>query len=53
MSKTYTKYDWASDRLAHERWADEEDRIMGAIDRSMRKRTRNERKWQRYESKNC
>ena len=38
MSKDYTQFDWASDRLARATWADEEERMMGAIDRSMRKR---------------
>ncbi len=39
MSK-YTQFDWASDRLARTSWADEEDRLMGAIDRRLNKRTK-------------
>ncbi|MBO7509932.1 MAG: hypothetical protein J6T35_02005 [Bacteroidales bacterium] len=47
MSANYTQFDWASDRLARTTWADEEDRMMGRIDRTMRKRdkrTKNNRK---------
>lgn len=40
MSATYTQFDWASDRLARLSWSDEEDRMIGAIDRRMNKRTK-------------
>lgn len=44
MSKDYTQYDWASDRLARLTWEEQEERIMNGIDRRMRKnRRRNER----------
>lgn len=36
MSK-YTQFDWASDRMSREQWADDEERMIGAIDRSMRR----------------
>lgn len=37
MSKDYTQYDWASDRLARMTWEDEENRMLSGIDRRMRK----------------
>lgn len=40
MSKDYTQYDWASDRLARLSWADEEDRLLNGIDRRMSKRSK-------------
>lgn len=40
----YTQFDWASDRLAREQGADEEDRMIGAIDRTMRRGGRRENK---------
>ena len=40
MSKEYTQFDWAVDRLARERWADEEERMMDGIDRRLNKRTK-------------
>lgn len=36
MSKEYTKFDWASDRLARTIW--DEDEFLGTIDRRMNKR---------------
>lgn len=36
MSKDYTKFDWASDRLARTTW--DEDEFLGTIDRRMNKR---------------
>lgn len=35
MSKTYTQIDWASDMLARTNWANEEERLMNEIDKSM------------------
>ena len=40
MSKNYTKFDWASDRLARTTWADEEDRMIRGIDRRMDKKNK-------------
>jgi len=44
MSKDYTQFDWASDRLARMNWADEEERLLGDIDRRMRKRRKGNNK---------
>lgn len=33
--RKYTQFDWASDRLARTTWADDEDRMMRAIDRKL------------------
>lgn len=41
MSKDYTQYDWASDRLARQSWADDEERLLNGIDRRMRRTKRN------------
>lgn len=38
MSKDYTQYDWASDRLARLSW--DEDSFLAAIDRRMSKRSK-------------
>lgn len=38
MSKDYTQYDWASDRLARLSW--DEDEFVAAIDRRMSKRSK-------------
>ena len=38
MSREYTKYDWASDRLARQRWADDEERLVERIDRNRERR---------------
>lgn len=38
MSKDYTQYDWASDRLARTSW--NEDEFLGSIDRRMSKRSK-------------
>lgn len=38
MSGKWTKFDWASDRLAREQWADMEERMMNGIDKRMRRR---------------
>lgn len=38
MSKDYTQYDWASDRLARTSW--DEDEFLAGIDRRMNKRIR-------------
>lgn len=38
MSKDYTQYDWASDRLARLSW--NEDEFLGSIDRRMSKRSK-------------
>lgn len=40
MSATYTKFDWASDRLAREQFADLEERLMDGIDKRMRRRNK-------------
>jgi len=37
MSKVYTRYDWASDRLAKARWVDEEERLLSNIDKRTKK----------------
>lgn len=39
MSKEYTQFDWASDRLAREQFAELEERLMDGIDKRMRRRT--------------
>ena len=38
MSKDYTQYDWASDRLARLSW--DEDEFLGSIDRRLNKRNK-------------
>lgn len=38
MSQNYTKFDWASDRLARANW--DEDEFLGTIDRRMSKRAK-------------
>lgn len=38
MSKDYTQYDWASDRLARQGW--DEDEFVAAIDRRLSKRSK-------------
>lgn len=38
MSATYTQFDWASDRLAHQSW--DEDEFVAAIDRRLSKRSK-------------
>lgn len=38
--KTYTKFDWASDRVSVLGWSDIEDRMMAKIDREERKRAK-------------
>lgn len=38
MSKDYTQYDWASDRLARQSW--DEDEFVAAIDRRLSKRSK-------------
>lgn len=43
MSKEYTQFDWASDRLARTSWADEEDRMMRAIDRKKKNNKKHRR----------
>ena len=44
MSKDYTQYDWASDRLASERWADEEERMISGIDKRLNNNKKNHRR---------
>ena len=38
MSKNYTQFDWASDRLARQSW--DEDEFLGTIDRRLNKRSK-------------
>lgn len=40
MSTNYTQFDWASDRLSHEQFADLEERLMNGIDKRMRRRNK-------------
>ena len=44
MSKYYTQFDWASDKLARTEWAESEDRLMNGIDRSMKRKPRKNNK---------
>lgn len=37
MSKDYTQFDWASDRLARSNWADAEERLLRGIDKRIKK----------------
>lgn len=37
MSKDYTQFDWASDRLARSNWEDAEERLFKKIDKGIKK----------------
>lgn len=37
MSKDYTQFDWASDRLARSNWADSERSLFKGIDKGIKK----------------
>lgn len=52
MSKDYTQFDWASNRLARTTWADEEERIMERIDRARAKRNKRNKKNNRKNHRN-
>ena len=38
MTNKYTQFDWASDRLARQRWAEDEERLVESIDRKRERR---------------
>lgn len=49
MSKDYTQYDWASDRLARKTWEDEESEMIRGMDRRMKKNKYNHKNRRRQQ----
>ena len=49
MSKNYTQYDWASDRLARLNWLDAEEGLIAGIDKRMARSSKKNRKVRRVE----
>lgn len=47
MSKDYTQFDWASDRLARTRREEDESEMIRGIDRRMRKNKYNHKRTRR------
>lgn len=50
MSKDYTKFDWASDRLSRANW--DEDEFLGTIDRRLNKRGKRSNKLNKKNHRN-